>query len=100
MFSTHVGDTCRMPFHLYEGQSGRLIAVALYPSKTPTVRAILSILCRVVKRLRQTWPRLSLVFRADGHRSKPEVLAWFERMGLSLAMPAPQRTLHQPGSLN
>lgn len=82
MFSTHVGDTCLMPFHLYEGQSGRLIATALHPGKTPTAKAILGILRRVVKKLRQVWPRLPLVFRADGHHSKPEVLAWLERMGL------------------
>ena len=82
MFSTHVGDTCLMPFHLYEGQSGRLIATALHPGKTPTAKAILGILRRVVKKLRKVWPRLPLVFRADGHHSKPEVLAWLEREGL------------------
>jgi hypothetical protein len=82
MFSTHVGDTCLMPFHLYEGQSGRLIATALHPGKTPTAKAILGILRRVVKKLRQVWPRLPLVFRADGHHSKPEVLAWLDRMDL------------------
>jgi hypothetical protein len=82
MFSAHVGDTCLMPFHLYEGQSGRLIATALHPGKTPTAKAILGILRRVVKRLRRVWPRLPLVFRADGHHSKPEVLAWLEREGL------------------
>ena len=75
MFSTHVGDTCLMPFHLYEGQSGRLIATALHPGKTPTAKAILGILRRVVKKLRKVWPRLPLVFRADSHHSKPEVLA-------------------------
>lgn len=82
MFSAHVGDTCLMPFHLYEGQSGRLIATALHPGKTPTAKAIIGILRRVVKKLRQVWPRLPLVFRADGHHSKPEVLAWLEREGL------------------
>lgn len=86
MFSTHVGDTCLMPFHLYEGQSGRLIATALHPGKTPTAKAILGILRRVVKHLRRVWPRLPLVFRADGHHSKPEVLAWLEREGLHYAI--------------
>ncbi len=79
MFNTHVGDTCLMPFHLYEGQSGRLIATALHPGKTPTAKAIIGILRRVVRRLRAKWPRLPLIFRADGHHSKPEVLAWLER---------------------
>lgn len=78
MFSTHVGDTCLMPFHLYEGQSGRLIATALHPGKTPQAKAIIGILRRVVRRIRKAWPRTSLAFRADGHHSKPEVLAWLE----------------------
>ena len=82
MFSTHVGDTCLMPFHLDEGQSARLIASALHPGKTPTAKAILGILRRVVKKLRRVWPRLPLIFRADSHHSKPEVLAWLEREGL------------------
>lgn len=82
MFNTHVGDTCLMPFHLYEGQSGRLIATALHPGKTPTAKAIIGILRRVVRRLRAKWPRLPLIFRADGHHSKPEVIAWLERHDL------------------
>jgi hypothetical protein len=36
----------------------------------------------VVEKLRKVWPRLPLVFRADGHHSKPAVLAWLERMSL------------------
>lgn len=34
-FNTNVGETCLMPFHLHEGQSGLLIATALHPGKTP-----------------------------------------------------------------
>lgn len=83
MFNTHVGDTCLMPFHLYEGQSGRLIATALHPGKTPPAKAIIGILRRVVRRIRKVWPRIALIFRADGHHSKPAVLAWLEAQGLS-----------------
>jgi hypothetical protein len=82
MFNTPVGDTCLMPFHLYEGRTGRLIATALHPGKTPTAMAIIGILRRVVRRLRAKWPRLPLIFRADGHHSKPEVIAWLERHDL------------------
>jgi len=82
MFSTHVGGTCLKPLHLYEGQSGRLIATALHPGKTPVAKAIIGILRRVVRKLRRAWPRLPLVLRADGrHHSKPEVIAWLEREG-------------------
>ncbi len=36
----------------------------------------------MVGKLRRAWPRLPLVLRADGHHSKPEVIAWLEREGL------------------
>lgn len=53
MFSTHLGDTSLMPFHWYEGQSGRLIATALHAGRTPSTKAIPGILRHAVKRRRK-----------------------------------------------
>lgn len=77
-YNGHVGDHCLMPFHLYEGISGRLIATVLRTGKTPTAQEIIALLKRVVKRIRQRWPRIRICLRADGHHSKPEVLDWCE----------------------
>lgn len=84
-YNGHVGDHCLMPFHLYEGISGRLIATVLRPGKTPTSSEIISLLKRVERRIRQRWPRVSLMLRADSHHTKPQVLDWLESRGIDYA---------------
>lgn len=86
LFNTHVGGHCLMPFHLYEGQSGRLIATVLRPGKTPTAREIIGLLRRVVRRIRARWPRVKLMLRADSHHAKTEVLDWLEAQDLYYAI--------------
>ncbi len=86
LFNTHVGGHCLMPFHLYEGQSGRLIATVLRPGKTPSAQEIIALLRRVVRRIRKRWPRVRLMLRADSHHTKPEVLDWLEANGLDYAL--------------
>lgn len=85
-FNGHVGDYCVMPFHLYEGQSGKLIATVLRPGKTPTASEILTLLRRVVRHIQKRWPRMPLMLRADSHHTKPEVLEWLELKGLDFAL--------------
>jgi hypothetical protein len=86
LFNTHVGGHCLMPFHLYEGQSGRLITTVLRPGKTPTAKEIIVLLRRVVRRIRRRWPKVKLMLRADSHHTKPEVLNWLESQGLYYAL--------------
>lgn len=86
LFNTYVGGHCLMPFHLYEGQSGRLIATVLRPGKPPVAREILSLLRRVVRRIRARWPKVGLMLRADSHHTKTEVLDWLEAQGIDYAL--------------
>lgn len=76
LFNTHVGDTCLMPFHVYDGLTGRLITAVIREGKTPTAGEILRLLRRIVKRIRRRFPDTVLVFRADSHHTKPEVMNW------------------------
>jgi hypothetical protein len=85
-YNGHIGDYCLMPFHLYEGQSGKLIATVLRPGKTPTAAEILKLLRRVVRHIHKRWPRMRLMLRADSHHTKPEVLDWLESKGLDYAL--------------
>ena len=78
LFNTHVGDTCLMPFHVYDGLSGRLITTVIRPGKTPTADEILTVLKRIVKKIRERFPETLLMFRADSHHTKPEVMDWLE----------------------
>jgi len=82
LFNAYEDEYCFMPFHVYEGQSGKLIASVLRSGKTPTAKEILSVLKRIVRRVRTAWPEVEIVFRADSHHTKPEVMEWLEARGI------------------
>jgi hypothetical protein len=54
-YDGYYGGYCFLPLHLYEGLSGRLITT-IFKAKRFTGTQRLSVLKRLVKRLRQTWP--------------------------------------------
>jgi len=76
-YDGYYGGYCFMPFHLYEGLSGRLITTIL-KAKRFSGAQMLAVLKRVVKRLRQAWPDTWFIFRGDSHFAYPEVMAWIE----------------------
>jgi len=78
LFNAYHGDYCYMPIHIYEGQSGKLITTVLRPGKRPTGKQIVSILKRVIKRIRQAWPEVGIILRGDSYYSCPEVFDFCE----------------------
>jgi len=84
-FNAYEDEYCFMPFHVYEGLSGKYITSVLRAGKTPTAREILSVLKRIVRRIRRTWPEVRIVFRADSHHTKPEVMSWMDAHGVEFA---------------
>ena len=78
LFNAFEDEYCFMPFHVYEGQTGKLITTVLRPGKTPTAKEIISVLKRLVQRLRKAWPEVRIIMRADSHHTKPEVMNWLE----------------------
>jgi len=85
LFNAFEDEYCFMPFHLYDGLTGKLITTVLRPGKTPTDREILSVIKRVVKRLRKAFPKTRLIFRADSHHTKPAVMDWLEKHATDFA---------------
>ena len=85
-FNAHYDQYCLMPFHVYEGLTGRLITTVIRPGKTPTDKEILAILKRIVKGVRDRYPDCKLLLRADSHHTKPAVLDWIEEHGLWFAL--------------
>jgi len=73
LFNAFHDTYCYMPLHIYEGKSGKLITTILRPGKRPSGKEIVSILKRIVKRIRAAWPEVGIVFRGDAHYSTPEV---------------------------
>lgn len=78
LFNGHYDEYCLMPFHVYEGTTGRLIATVLRPGKTPTKEEIIALLKRIIKRIRRRFPDTAIIFRADSHHTKPAVLDWLD----------------------
>jgi hypothetical protein len=75
-----------MPFHVYDGLTGKLITTVIRPGKTPTAGEILTILKRIVSKIRSRFPKTVLIFRADSHHCKPEVHEWCESNGVEFVI--------------
>ena len=76
-YDGYYGGYCFLPLHLYEGLSGRLITT-IFKAKRFTGTQMLSVVKRLVKRLRHAWPDTLLIFRGDSHFAYPEVMQWIE----------------------
>ena len=80
LFNAYYDEYCYMPLHIYEGYSGKLICAVLRPGKRPDGEEIAAILKRVLKRIRECWPKVKIVIRADSHFSGPEIFDLCHRM--------------------
>ncbi len=78
LFNTHVGDYCMMPFYIFDGINGKIMTASLRPGKTPTAPEIIAIVKRLVKAIRERFPKTVITFRADSHHTKPAVMDFLE----------------------
>ena len=76
LFSGYHQETCYQPLHVYEGFSGKLIATILRPGKRPNGKEIVAYVKRIVRHIRQQWPKTVIVYRVDSHYSVKEVFAY------------------------
>lgn len=82
LFNAFYDEYCYQPLHIYEGQSGKLITSILRPGRRMKGREIVSILSRLLARIRKSWPRTAIFLRADSHFGCPEVYEWCEGNGV------------------
>lgn len=73
LFNGYYDEFCYLPIHIYEGRSGKLITTILRPGKRPSGQEIVAILKRIVRKIRQAWPGVGILLRADSHYAAPEV---------------------------
>jgi hypothetical protein len=78
LFNAHYDERCFLPIHIYEGGSGKPVAMILREGKTPSGKEVRTILSHVVSRIRRRWPKVHILVRGDGHYGRPEVMAWCE----------------------
>jgi hypothetical protein len=78
-----------LPIHVYDTAVSRPMAVLLRPGKTPSGKEVRGHLRRLVRRIRRHWPLTQITVRADGHYSRPEVMAWCEENGIGFIFGLP-----------
>jgi hypothetical protein len=82
-FNAHYDGYGFLPIHIYEGASGKPVAVILRPAKVPSGREVRRIIRYVVTRIRKHWPKTHIVMRGDSHYARPEAMEWCEDNGVS-----------------
>lgn len=70
------------PLLVFDGETGQLITAILRPGTVHAGHGALAILKRIVARLRQRWPQITIEIRADAGFAKPEIYAWCDAQGL------------------
>jgi hypothetical protein len=70
------------PLLIYDGERGDLLMAALRPGNTHAARGVVAILRRVVQRIRQRWPQVPIMIRADAGFAVPELYEYCEEEGL------------------
>jgi hypothetical protein len=82
LFNAHYDERCFLPIHVYDTATSRPVAFVLRLGKTPSGEEIRHHLRRLIRRIRQHWPRTRITIRGDSHYGRPEVMAWCEANGI------------------
>jgi Transposase DDE domain group 1 len=82
MFNAHYDERCFLPIHVYDTATSRPVAVLLRPGKTPSGTEIRGLLRRLLRAIREHWPRTHITIRGDSHYGRPEVMQWCDENGL------------------
>jgi hypothetical protein len=82
LFNAHYDERCFLPIHIYEGTSGKPVAVILREGKTPAGTEVRTILKHVIGRIRGHWPKVRILVRGDSHYGRIEAMEWCEEQGV------------------
>ncbi len=79
-FHGYYDHYCFLPLYVFCGE--RLLVSYLRPSRIDGAKHAWAILALLVKKLRQAWPEVRIVFRGDGGFCRHKMLGWCERHGV------------------
>jgi len=79
-FHGYYDHYCFLPLYVFCGS--QLLVSYLRPSKIDGAKHSWAILALLVKRLRQAWPSVKIIFRADSGFCRQRMLSWCERRGV------------------
>ncbi len=75
LFNAYHDDYGFQPIVVFDGE-GRFVTALLRPGKRPGGHEIRAFLRRLIGAIRENWPRVGILLRADSHYTAPEVLDW------------------------
>jgi len=79
-FHGYYDHYCFLPLYVFCGQ--QLLVSYLRPSNIDGAKHAWAILALLVKRLRQEWPAVKIIFRGDSGFCRPRMLDWCDRHGV------------------
>jgi hypothetical protein len=79
-FHGYYDSYCYLPLYVFCGQ--QLLCAYLRPSRNDGAQHTAAILKLLVRRLRQAWPEVKIIFRGDSGFCRQRVINWCERSGV------------------
>ena len=76
-FHGYYDSYCYLPLYVFCGE--QLLCAYLCPSKIDGAQHAAAVLKLLVTRLRQTWPQVKIIFRADSGFCRQRILNWCDR---------------------
>ena len=83
LFNAHYDERCFLPIHIYEGASGKPVAVILRAGKTPAGVEVRTILKHVIGHIRRHSPKVRILVRGDSHYGRDKAMEWCESQGVA-----------------
>jgi hypothetical protein len=94
LFNAHYDDYGFQPIVVFDGD-GRMIAALPRPARRPKGRQIVFWLRRLIGAIRDNWPRVEILLRADSHYCTPEVLRFCRAERLDYVLGVAPTTLRK-----
>ena len=98
LFNAHYDERCFLPIHIYEGTSGKPVAIIRRAGKTPGGVEVRTILKHVIARIRRHWPKVDILVRGDSHYGRQEAPAGGDGVVRSQPYQLHLRLRRQPGA--
>jgi hypothetical protein len=84
-FHALYGGYCYLPLIVtaqVDGGPDELLATVLRPGRSHAGTGALTVLRRIVAKLREAWPEVRIIIRGDGGFARPELYDWCEQEGV------------------
>ncbi len=76
LFNDYYGEYCYMPLFIFEGYSGKMILPILRPGRVSKRMRTFGIIRRLIERIREAWPNVSITIRGDAMFCIHEMFEW------------------------